>query len=193
MSSDIPDWVRTACRRWGKQKRRIWTGRDWYVDSKGARRYDIDGYANSLLGRIRDERDGASQGQRKQYWAEVFWGDGLDVQRSIVGMPERQFYALHFQYVFDPEFALTIDRKAQFLSLKRTEYFALVDRAETWVYSRLDSSGRPDAQVVEQVEKIIREALQTSPRSVIKLQTRQSCPPKELNFSALKRKTLSLV
>lgn len=184
MSSDIPGWVRSYCKRWGSQKRRILSGKDWLGN--------VDGYANSLIGRIREERDGAAQGEVKQYWPEIYWGPGIEVQRAIVGMPERQLYAVHFQHVFDPEWGLTIARKASYLSIGRTEYTELVDRAETWIYSRLDALGRPDSQLTERVHEIIKEALQTAQPKAIKAHSRQNCPPNKLDFSALKRPIISL-
>lgn len=183
MSSDTPEWVLSDCRRWGRQKRRIWAGHDWYGN--------IDGYAQSLLGRIREERDGASQGTRAQHWPEVYWGSGLDVQRTLLGMPERQYAVLHFQYVWDPEWNVTSDRKAGYLGLKRTEYFSIARASETWVYSRLDLRSCSDAQLVESVNKIVREALHGRPEPTINSQTREKCP-REPNLVALNRPKISL-
>lgn len=183
MSTDVPDWVRSDCRLWGRQKRRVWAGHDWHGN--------VDGYAQSLLGRIREERDGASQGLVSQKWPEVYWGNGLDVQRSLLGMPERQHAVLHFQYVWDPDWGITADRRAGYLGIKRTEYFALVDRCETWVHARLEARVSTDAQVVEAVNKIIRDTLRTAGSSAINSQTRESCPSK-INLSALHRPKVSL-
>lgn len=182
--SDIPEWVRLACGRWGRQKRRIWSGHDWYGN--------IDGYAQSLLGRIRDEREGAGQGTTSQRWPEVFFGDGLDVQRVMLGMSERPFAALHFQYVWNPDWNVTVPRKAGYLGIKRTEYFALVEQGETWIHARLQSDNVPDSQLVEQVHEIVREALSPHSASAIKRQTSHTCQRAELNLSALNRPKLSL-
>lgn len=177
MSDDIPDWVRVACGRWGRQKRRIWTGKDWHGNP--------DGYAQSLLGRIRDEREGAAQGIAVQRWPEVFWGDGLDVQRALTGLGERRHAALHFQYVWDPSFNVTIRQKCAYLEVKRTEYFALIERAEIWVHARLD---RPDSQVVEQVQKIVQRALHNTSISATNSQTKRAGP--QINLAALHRPIL---
>lgn len=188
MSSDIPDWVRTDCRAWGRQKRRIWEGKDWHGN--------IDGYAQSLLGRIREEREGAGQGTPAQRWPEVFWGAGLDVQRCLMGMPERQFAVLHFQYVWNPEWGITAERKARLLSIGRTEYIALTGRAENWVFARLAPEGRglADAQVAEQVTEIIRAALQTDRTQATKAHPGETplAEAREINYAALNRKTLSM-
>jgi hypothetical protein len=186
--SDIPDWVRLACNRWGRQKRRVWSGRDWHGN--------VDGYAQSLLGRIRDEREGAGQGARKQHWPEVYWGDALEVQRVLFGMPEQQFCALHFQHVWDPEWGITAERKARYLSIGRTEYVSLIGRAETWVHARLEVKTEvADAQLVEQVNKIVREALNSPASQATKAHTRESCRSRtqpELDLAALNRHKLTV-
>jgi len=186
MSTDIPDWVRSDCRLWGRQKRRIWEGRDWHGN--------IDGYAQSLLGRIREEREGAGQGTPTQRWPEVFWGSGLDVQRALMGMPERQFAVLHFQYVWNPEWGITVERKARYLGIKRTEYFGVVESAETWIHSRLDLRLGPDSQLVERVQEIVRAALRNGSDSDTKAQIGETPLAKApaLNLAALNRKTLSI-
>lgn len=181
--SDTPDWVRADCRAWGRQKRRIWEGHDWHGN--------VDGYAQSLLGRIREERDGAGQGTPAQRWPEVFWGSGLDVQRALPGMPERQYAALHFQYVWNPESGITADRKAAYLGVKRAEYFNVVTSAEMWIFSRLDLVSRPDAQLVEKVSEIVRSALHGGADSAIHSQTAVTCPRK-LDFAPLDRTKISL-
>lgn len=182
--SEIPDWVRVACGRWGRQKRRIWAGCDWHGN--------VDGYAQSLLGRIRDERDGAGQGVRTQHWPEVFWGEGLDVQRSLSGIAERQFGVLHAHYVWDPEWQVSVARKATLLELKRTEYFSLLEVGETWIHARLDVLAVPDSQLVEQVSEIVQKALQSGGGSAINSHTRQNSPPPRLNLDALQRQQLTL-
>lgn len=177
MRDDIPEWVRLACQRWGRQKRRIWTGADWHGNP--------DGYAQSLLGRIRDEREGAGQGAVTQRWPEVYHGDGLEVQRALQGLGERRYAVLHFQYVWDPTFNVTVRQKCAYLEIKRTEYFALVERAETWIHARLD---RPDSQLAEQVHKIVAKALQSAAVSATKAHPRRVGP--QLNLAALHRPTL---
>jgi hypothetical protein len=185
MSSDVPDWVRSDCRLWGRQKRRIWEGCDWHGN--------VDGYAQSLLGRIREERDGAGQGTPSQKWPEVFWGAGLDVQRCLLGMPERQYAVLHFQYVWNPDWGVTAARKAEYIGLKRTEYFELVDRCETWIHARLDLRTSSDSQLVERVREIVAEALHLGCAHDKKAQIGEVSPAtrRELNLAALNRKTLS--
>ena len=61
--SETPQWVRIACQRWGRQKRRLWAGGDWYRDHRGIQRRHVDGYANSFLGRLLEER-GAFEGRK---------------------------------------------------------------------------------------------------------------------------------
>ena len=184
MSSDVPDWVRKFNGAWGRQKRRIWTGHDWHGN--------VDGYAQSLLGRIREERDGASQGTpSSQRWPEVFWGDGLDVQRSLIGMPEMPYSVLHLHYVWDPEWNVTATRKARCIGLERDVYYNHLDRAEFWIWSRLEASECSYTQIVETVNNIVRGVLQTGGPEAINSQTREKCP-REVNLAALNRPKVSL-
>lgn len=152
MTDEIPQWVRLACKRWGAQKRRIWLGGDFHGN--------IDGYAQSLLGRIRDERDGASQGVQSQKWPEVYRGDGLEVQRAIQGIGESKHAVLHLQYVWDPEWEVTISQKARYLGVRRTEYFELRDRAETWVHAKMESV-LPETKLQQLSRKIASTILQS--------------------------------
>lgn len=182
VSTDIPEWVRLDCRSWGHQKRRIWSGRDWHGN--------VDGYAQSLLGRIRDEREGAGQGARVQRWPEVFWGGGLDVQRALLGMPERPYSVLHLHYVWDPEWNITAKRKARVLELNPDVYYDNLDRAETWLWARLEV--RSDTQAAEAVTKVARDSLRAALENVTKAQPRATAPCDSPDFSALNRKIVSL-
>jgi hypothetical protein len=159
VKSDVPDWVRTANQRWGRQKRRIWAGMDWYLNPQGQRQQHVDGYAESFLGRILEEKVSAGQaGPARQKWAEVYWGEGLDVARVIPGLPEMPYAVLHLHYVFDPDFGLTVSRKARLLSIDRTTYGEHLARAEFWIWGRLEPTVQ-DTQLTERVQKIVREAL----------------------------------
>lgn len=178
--SYIPNWVRIFCGHWGEQKRRIWLGRDWNGN--------VDGYANSLVGRIRDERDGASQGQRNQYWPEVFWGDGLAVQRVIHGMPADPSDALHVKYVWDPRYKLRGEQKAALLGMSERAYWEAAGRAEFWVFARLDPSAQ--AQVVESIRKLKHQLLNSIPKMAQDGNHLIKAP--EVSFAALNRSTLSL-
>lgn len=183
MSSDVPDWVRKSNGLWGRQKRRIWTGMDWHKN--------VDGYAQSLLGRIREEREGAGQGVRVQRWPEVYWGDGLEVQRSLLGMPETPYAVLHLHYVWDPEWNVTAGRKARCIGIERDVYYDHLDRAEFWIWSRLEAGTCRDTQIVEAVTKIVNEALREVSVSAINHQTSERCQ-RELNLTALNRPKISI-
>lgn len=188
MSSDVPDWVRLACGRWGRQKRRIWTGSEWYVNPLGGKQQHVDGYADSFMGRIKDERVAAgSNGAYSQRWDEVFWGDGLDVQRAVAGMPEGPNDALHVKYVWDPEFNLSPRRKAEILGMKERAYWEAVGRAEFWIFARLDPA---HDQVREIVTEISQGALKKATERAKKRVHLIALP--ELSFGALGRKPLSL-
>ena len=185
MSSDVPDWVRRANSLWGRQKRRVWCGHDWHGN--------VDGYAQSLLGRIREERDGAAQGApAHQRWPEVYWGDGLNVQRALLGMPEVPHAVLHMHYVWDPDWNITASQKARTIGITKDAYYDRLDRAEYWIWSRLEvDPDRRDTQIVEEIGKLIREALQTGTSEAINSQTREQCP-REINLAALNRPKITL-
>jgi hypothetical protein len=153
MSDEIPVWVRLALKRWGSQKRRIWLGRDWYGN--------IDGYAQSLLGRIRDEREGSSYGVLAQKWPEVYRGDGLEVQRALQGIAEKLHAVLHLQYVWDPAWKVAPRDKARLIDLSRSEYFAIRNRAETWIHAKLES-GLPETKLQQLSRKIASTLLQSA-------------------------------
>ncbi len=73
-----------------------------------------------------------------QQWSEVLWGDALDVQRNLPGMPLTCFDVLHLRYVFDPDFGLTANVKASLIDLPTRLYWAALERGELWLWSRLD-------------------------------------------------------
>jgi hypothetical protein len=188
VSTEVPDWVRLACARWGRQKRRIWTGKEWYVNPLGGKQEHVDGYAESIMGRIKDERVAAAgDGARSQHWDEVYWGDALDVQRATVGMPEVPSDALHIKYVWDPEFGLSPRRKAEILGLKERAYWEAVGRAEFWIFARLSPAHE---QVTEIITKISRGALKKA--SISAINRSHLLPSPELSFEALNRATISL-
>jgi hypothetical protein len=190
---EVPQWVRLACQRWGRQKRRIWSGRgEWYVDRLGRKTCHVDGYAESFLARVQDEKVGAgSSSEVHQHWVEVYFGDALEVQRNLAGMPEECFAALHLAFVFDPEFALTARRKAELLELPLRTYAEAVIRGEMWVWARLEAKTPcvPDfalPHVLEPQEKAglpICHKAHTLPRN--------SARVAELSLAALRRPTLA--
>ncbi len=180
MRNEIPQWVLIACRTWGSQKRRIWSGHDWHGN--------IDGYANSLIGRIREEREGTGQGQRQQFWPEVFYGDGLIVQRTLPGIAVAQHDALHVKYVWDSRFKLTMAQKAALLSMSERALFEVTGRAETWVHARLENSAQ--LQLIDSSQKnsvqTLKSTLKTTYASV------QSDKAPELSFAALNRTKITI-
>lgn len=154
---DIPQWVISGVGLWGRQKRRVWIGTDWHGN--------VDGYSQSLLGRIRDEREGAGeQGARAQSWPEVFWGVGLDVQRALAGMREIPFRVLHLHYVWPPEWNIGIERKAALTGIKKPDYWRELENAETWVHAKLDSASyyRPKENLLHVVVQSVTSSTQSN-------------------------------
>ena len=188
MTVEVPVWVRIACQKWGRQKRRIWSGMgDWYFTRAGMKARHVDGYAQSFLARVQDERVGAgSPGEVRQHWEEVFWGEGLEVQRAVVGMPELPTDVIHLHYVFDPEFGLTGRDQAVLAGVSERCYWALVNVSETWVWARLlPESVRtlPEAAIYElpAVARPRKEAYKRSPNRMV-----------DVSLEALHRPTLKL-
>lgn len=179
MSSDIPDWVRADCRLWGRQKRRVWEGKDWHGN--------IDGYAQSLLGRIREEREGAGQGTPTQRWPEVFWGAGLDVQRALVGMPELPLTCLILHYVWNPDWGITAAKKAAIASVSVRSFWEELKKAEFWLYARLDCA---HTQVREITTEISKESLRVAGKAAIN--TAHALASPVLSFEPLQRPTLQM-
>lgn len=176
---DIPSWVIGGLGLWGRQKRRIWIGTDWHGN--------VDGYSQSLLGRIRDEREGAGeQGAQSQHWPEVFWGIGLDVQRGIVGMREIPFSVLHLHYVWPSEWQLGIEKKAQMIGISKADYWRELENAETWAHAKLDSTS--DQKPRENLLRVLLQSGTTSAQSanVAKVSART------VDFSVLKRPKISV-
>ena len=181
--ADIPDWVRLACSRWGRQKRRMWQGKETYVNSKGQMCRHIDGYAESFMGRIVDERVAAGQpGAAGQRWPECFFGDGLEVQRAIIGMPESTHDAIHVKYVWDAAFNLSWAERAKLIGMKERVFWEAVGRAEFWVYARLE----PAAAVVDLPLRRESATKQTITAKMPKLS------PADINLAVLARSKLTI-
>jgi hypothetical protein len=195
---DIPGWIITALSLWGRQKRRAWISREWYVGPKGERSEHVDGYAQSLLGRIREEQIQAKHKGRlmpgesvarpvSQYWPEVFWGLGLDVQRNIISICEVQYCVLHLHYVWLPEWQLTISQKAKSVGIDKNAYWRQLENAEHFVHGGLNSAS--DCPHTQKLLRIPVESGTNRRQSA----TMAKLPSVELNLAALGRKKLSLV
>ncbi len=141
--SDTPAWVRVACNHWGTQKARIWSGGCWFINADGDIQHHADGFANSFLGKLLEEREGCGQGTAYQRWGEVLWGDALRVQQCLPGMPVHAFDALHLQYVFPREFQLNAAAKAALIGMALRAYWCALERAEFWLFAKLDGDPTP--------------------------------------------------
>lgn len=161
-ANDVPSWVLLALSAWGKQKRRIWEG--GAVSRNGHRH--IDGYANSLLGRIREEREGAGQGARTvQHWPEVYHGQALEVQRALIGIPERPHLVLHLHYVFPRE--ATAATKAGWAGVARSVYFHVLSLGQVWTHAKLEAQAQatdPIACIDSEISRMLQSPL--VPRAV---------------------------
>lgn len=208
--SEVPENIRVACRHWGSQKRRVWQGGDWYMMQATAkepagRRKHVDGYAESLLGRIRAEQILFRRSKRvphetrvrhlRQQMDDVYFGDGLEVQLALIGMPEHAFSVLHLHYVWDAQFNLNATEKAALIDMKTRAYWEALGRAEYWVWARLECGMRAheiSGAVSDLVEKIVERTLTATKRAAKKEQDGHGSPRKELDLAALNRPTVSL-
>ncbi len=185
MSSDIPEWVVSVCQHWGRAKRRLWHGAEWYVSYTGGRRRHVDGYAESFMGRLMEDKMGAGQGARHQHWPEVFGGDALDVQRILPGIPELPHAVLHLHYVFDPEFNLKVRQKAVLVEIRETRYWEALRHGQLWVLARLSPGAQN--QVSDRIHEIARGSLSNANGQGTKAHTCRS----SLDFTPLRRPLLT--
>lgn len=192
---DVPEWLRADCHKWGRQKLRIWRG----GDSDG----HVDGWVSSILGRIREEREGAANAGAAcgQLFWEVYQGVGLDVQRTLVGLPETPYIVGHLHYVWPREWGVTVSQKARLIDLRITHYFEALGNFEFWVFARLQSAALTESQLLDQMRKMLREELQIDTPARTKSQTRSAIAPgvlphktpeRALCLAALKRHTIHL-
>lgn len=182
--SDLPYWILRACRLWGSQKRRIWAGRDWHGN--------VDGYAQSLLGRIKEEREGASSSQVNQRWPEVFTGDGLDVQRALLQckLKERPRIVMTFQYVWDPDWQVAAQKKAEIIGIDRATYFRDLNKAHRKIQTFLECDSQSHVPSHHSPRKIIVQMItQELQRSVTPAITRRI---PDLALNALGRSILKI-
>jgi len=152
--SEIPGWLIRYLKIWGAQKRRIWLGRDWHGN--------IDGYSQSLVGKMLAEREAACTGRPAQKWAEVYLREGLEVQRALSGLPEAPYAVMHLHYVFDPSWGLTVSRKARILELDRTTYMKYLAKAQYFIWGRIEPGERfrnTSSQVIAMAKQIVSQAL----------------------------------
>lgn len=171
-------------------------------------RLHVDGYAESLLGRIRAEQILFRKSKRvphetrarvlRQQMDDVYFGDGLEVQLALIGMPESAFSVLHLHYVWDGQFNLNASAKAALIDMKARAYWEALGRAEYWVWARLECGMRAHeitGAVSDLVEKIVERTLTATKHAAKREHAGRSLPSetsKDLDFTALDRPKVSL-
>lgn len=112
----------------------------------------------------------------------------------MLGMSEAQHAVLHFQYVWNPEWGITVDKKARCIGISRAQYSIELGKAETWLHARLDPKPALDTQLIEKVSEIVSKALQTEGSQATKAHCGEVSLAKhpDLDFAALKRAKISL-
>jgi hypothetical protein len=112
---------------WSTQKRRIWLG--------GAGGH-VDGYSvRTVLGRLKDEADGASQpgSAATQRWSEVFTGDALAIEIILNRLPYGPRMAFNGYYLFRGGFWLPIRVIIAAIGTGRTKFWDDLGTAESRV------------------------------------------------------------
>lgn len=69
----------------------------WRGETKDGHQFGWGGAA--VLGKIKEERDGASQGTMKQHFAECFTEDALLIRRAVEGMAYDPYVVFHVYYI----------------------------------------------------------------------------------------------
>lgn len=91
------DWIDESGKAWGTAKRRILWGGYWYANDG----FHEDGFsARSVIGKLFEEREGASQSNPGQSTPEVFTAEALAFEVAITKIQhEHWFYLAHYRYV----------------------------------------------------------------------------------------------
>jgi len=115
----VDSHVAAALEIWAKQKRRLFLA---------------DTPLPSIMGKIRDVRVAAFAGdaQRRQKWAEVYWSDGLVIQRILIVMPELPRLTVSFFYTLRPWHVSVADQVRE-LGITKHTYWDQLRIAEVCV------------------------------------------------------------
>lgn len=123
------------------------TGKDWLPPMLRAWAYAwqainlIDASLPSVLGRIREEGEGAAQGTFTQKYGEVYRGEALAIARALHGAPwtVRGVIAAHYLLPFPP-LGPAAEVKATALGIGgRQDYYRALDAAYSYLAGRLDA------------------------------------------------------
>ena len=143
------DHIDTLCERWGVARRQLLG----LAPCKTAREYL--GPTGSTLGAIREDREGAGQGQVTQRFPEVYVGDAFHVNRAWRYLLVSHNASRHLQaLVLDAYYTFggTAKWKAERLGIKRQEFYDLRDDGKIFVDGWL-------ANVVDDSEKVSRQKI----------------------------------
>jgi hypothetical protein len=125
-----------ALRVWAAQERRKWRGENAAGDPDG-----LD--AACLLGKIREERDGASQNRVNQRTpTAAHWGEGLIIHRAMHGMPEAPRVCVWLYYLLvGPDF-MPAKEKARHAGdylgypVSLPSFWQTLENGEHWIAAR---------------------------------------------------------
>lgn len=129
---EIKSTLDPMCREWARQYRRIAQGGVVYPDGT----FVVDGWPTvTLLGKLREERDGATQGRMSQHFAEVYRGDGLLIWLAMESMPLREREVLYARYLSRD----LVRTQADELGISVAQYWSRLDCAYFFLAGRLDA------------------------------------------------------
>lgn len=84
--------IDAMCRDWGAAKRRILLGTNSVGDPSGWP-------TRSILGKIREEAEGAANTPVRQFFQEVMYGNALDIARALDGISFGHYSVAWIHYV----------------------------------------------------------------------------------------------
>ena len=129
---DVKSALDPMLREWARQYRRIWLGGVVYPDGQ----FTPDGWpTTTILGKLREERDGATQGRVSQHFDEVYHGDGLLVWRAMERMPIGPRSVIYCKYLCRD----LVRTQADEIGISVATYWAMLDRAYYFLAGRLDA------------------------------------------------------
>jgi hypothetical protein len=120
-------WFDHMLRRYFGQKRAIWSGH-----AKDG--HEFGWSAMSVMGRLREERDGASQpGNSGIKYAEVFTEDALLVRRAIEGVAYDPYVTAHIHYIVPA----SVKIKAREAGYSPAGYYQHLEVFHEWTRGRI--------------------------------------------------------
>lgn len=129
---DDDGWLMEMIRQWASQKRRAWEGRE-HREGADHHRHEYGWSATSVLGRIYEERDGASHGSSSNHFPEHYSRNALLVRRAIEGMDEDPYICGHLHYIVPA----SVGVKSREAGYSPAGYWIHVGNFRSWIKGRI--------------------------------------------------------